>query len=204
MDNIKIAAIILIFPILLSAGIFTIPYVSDYSSNIITELAVLQSGRWLWGHIISALAFGWAIIVAHYITQYLYYNEQNSIGTFSLFFTVTGGILMAAGLGADGIGPVATVNGGAQASVFFEGSGMIITIIFMVGIILFGLGLIFQIIGLGRTGVIPDIFVFVLIACAILFMGFAALPSSMGLYCIAYLSVLIYGCLSVLFCLSET
>ncbi|MFA5761272.1 MAG: hypothetical protein WC877_05890 [Dehalococcoidales bacterium] len=204
MDNIKIAVIILIFPILLSAGIFTIPYVSDYSSNIITELAVLQSGRWLWGHIISALAFGWAIIVAHYITQYLYYNEQNSIGTFSLFFTVTGGILMAAGLGADGIGPVATVNGGAQASVFFEGSGMIITIIFMVGIILFGLGLIFQIIGLGRTGVIPDIFVFVLIACAILFMGFAALPSSMGLYCIAYLSVLIYGCLSVLFCLSET
>ena len=78
MDNIKIAAIILIFPILLSAGIFTIPYVSDYSSNIITELAVLQSGRWLWGHIISALAFGWAIIVAHYITQYLYYSEQNA------------------------------------------------------------------------------------------------------------------------------
>ncbi len=204
MDNIKIAAIILIFPILLSAGIFTIPYVSDYSSNIITELAVLQSGRWLWGHIISALAFGWAIIVAHYITQYLYYSEQNSLGTLSLFLTVTGGILMAAGLGADGIGPVAAINGGAQDSVFFEGSGMIITIIFMVGIILFGLGLIFQIIGLGRTGVIPDIFVFVLIACAILFMGFAALPSSMGLYCIAYLSVLIYGCLSVLFCLSET
>lgn len=204
MDNIKIAVIILIFPILLSAGIFTIPYVSDYSSNIITELAVLQSGRWLWGHIISALAFGWAIIVAHYITQYLYYNEQNSIGTFSLFFTVTGGILMAAGLGADGIGPVAAINGDTPASVFFEGSGMIITIIFMLGIILFGFGLIFQIIGLGRTGVIPDIFVFVLIACAILFMGFAALPSSMGLYCIAYLSVLIYGCLSVLFCLSET
>ena len=204
MDNIKIAVIILIFPILLSAGIFTIPYVSDYSSNIITELAVLQSGRWLWGHIISALAFGWAIIVAHYITQYLYYNEQNSIGTFSLFFTVTGGILMAAGLGADGIGPVAAINGDTPASVFFEGSGMIITIIFMLGIILFGFGLIFQIIGLGRTGVIPDIFVFVLIACTILFMGFAALPSSMGLYCIAYLSVLIYGCLSVLFCLSET
>ena len=204
MDNIKIAAIILIFPILLSAGSFTIPYVSDYSSNIITELAVLQSGRWLWGHIISALAFGWAIIVAHYITQYLYYSEQNSLGTLSLFLTVTGGILMAAGLGADGIGPVATVTSGAQASVFFECSKMFITLILMVGNILFGLGLIFQIIGLGRTGVIPDIFVFVLIACAILFMGFAALPSSMGLYCIAYLSVLIYGCLSVLFCLSET
>ncbi|HAS04202.1 MAG TPA: hypothetical protein DCR71_00280 [Dehalococcoidia bacterium] len=204
MDNIKIAVIILIFPILLSAGIFTIPYVLDYSSNIITELAVLQSGRWLWGHIISALAFGWAIIVAHYISRYLYYNEQNRIGTFSLYLTVAGGILMAAGMGADGIGPVATVNGGAQASVFFEGSGMIITIIFMVGIIVFGFGLINQIIGLGRIGVIPDIFVYVLIACAILFMGFAALPSSMGLYCIAYLSVLIYGCLSVLFCFSET
>ena len=204
MDNIKIAVIILIFPILLSAGIFTIPYVLDYSSNIITELAVLQSGRWLWGHIISALAFGWAIIVAHYISRYLYYNEQNRIGTFSLYLTVAGGILMAAGMGAGGIGPVATINGGAQASVFFEGSGMIITIIFMVGIIVFGFGLINQIIGLGRIGVIPDIFVYVLIACAILFMGFAALPSSMGLYCIAYLSVLIYGCLSVLFCFSET
>ncbi|MDD4923782.1 MAG: hypothetical protein PHF74_02960 [Dehalococcoidales bacterium] len=202
MDNIKIAVIILIFPMILSAGIFTIPYVSDYSNNLITEAAALQSGRWLWGHIISALAFGWAIIVAHYITQYLYYNEQNRIGTVSLYLTAAGGVLMAIGLGADGIGPVAVINGGAAAAVFFEGSGMMITAIFMAGIILFGFGLINQITGLRHTGLIPDVLAFVLIVCAILFMGFASLPSSMGLYCIAYLSVLTYGCLSVLFCLS--
>ncbi len=203
MDNIKLAVIILIFPMLLSVGIFTIPYVSDYSNHIITEFAVLQSGRWLWGHIASTMAFGWAIIVAHYITQYLYYNEQNSIGTISFYLTVAGSVLMAAGLGADGIGPVAAINGGAAAEAFFEGSGMTVTAIFMAGIILFAFGLINQVTGLRRTGLIPDVLSFVLIVCAILFMGFAAIPSSMGLYCIAYLSVLIYGCLCVLFCLSE-
>ena len=104
MDNIKIAVIILIFPMILAIGIFTIPFVSDYSNNLITEAAALQSGRWLWGHLISVLAFGWAIIVAHYITQHLYYKEQNRIGTVSLYLTAAGGILMAAGLGADGIG----------------------------------------------------------------------------------------------------
>lgn len=204
MDNFKIAVIILIFPMLLAIGIFTIPYVSDYSNTLATELAVLHSGRWLWGHIISALAFGWASVVAHYISQYLYYNEQNLLGTISLYLTVAGSVLMATGLGADGIGPVAVLNSGAPAVLYFEGSGMMVTGIFMAGIILFGFGLINQVIGLRRTGIIPDVLAFVLIACAILFMGFAALPSSMGLYCIAYLSVLTYGCLCVLFCISET
>ncbi len=204
MDNLKIAAIILIFPLILAIGIFTIPYVSSYTNNLITEFAVLQTARWLWGHIISALAFGWAIVIAHYISQYLYYNEQNRIGTISFFLTAAGGVLMAAGLGADGIGPVAVANSGAPATLYFEGSGTTVAAVFMAGIILFGFGLISQVIGLRRVGLIPGILTFVLIVCAILFMGFAAIPSSMGLYCIAYSSVLIYGCLCVLFCLSES
>jgi hypothetical protein len=204
MDNLKMAAIILIFPLILAIGIFTIPYVSDYSNNLIAEFAVMQSARWLWGHIISALAFGWAIFIAHFISRYLYDNEQNLLATVSFLLTAAGAILMAAGLGADAVGPLAAKAGGASAAVFFEGSGMMVTGIFMTGIVLFGFGLINQIIGLRRTGLIPDVLAFVLIACAILFMGFAAIPSSMGLYCIAYASVLIYGCLCVLFCLSES
>jgi hypothetical protein len=203
MDNLKIAAIILIFPIILAIGIFIIPYVSTYSNDLIIEYSILQSGRWLWGHIISALAFGWAIVIAHYISRHLYYNEQNGLGTISFFLTVVGSVLMAIGLGTNGIGLVAAVNGGLPAAVFFEGSGMTVTVMLMAGIILFGFGLINQIIGLRYTGVIPDILALVLIVCAILFVGFATIPSSMGLYFTAYSSVLIYGCLCVLFCLSE-
>jgi hypothetical protein len=204
MDNKNLAIIILLFPVILSAGIFTIPFVTDYADNAITEAATGQAARWFWGHIISSIAFGWSIVAAHYISQYLYYNEQNRAATISLYLTAVGGTLMATGLGADGTGPLAAINGGSQASVFFEGSGMMVTGIFMAGIVLFGFGLISQITGLRQAGLIPDILSIMLIVCAILIMGFAALPSSMGLYCIAYLSILTYGCLSALFCLSET
>jgi hypothetical protein len=195
----KISIVILLFPIILSTGIFTIPFVSDYANNLITEESASQTGRWFWGHIISGFAFGISIIVAHYITQYLNSREQKQTSIISLSLITLGGTLLAIGLGADGIGPVATISGGSQASVFFEGSGMMVTGIFMAGIILFGFGLINQIIGLKHTGLLSKWLSVALVGCAILFIGASAIPSSLGLYFIAYLSILIYGSLSFLF-----
>lgn len=200
----KISIIILIFPIILSTGIFTIPFVSDYTNNLVAEEAANQTGRWFWGHIISSVAFGISIIVAHHITQYLNSRGQKQSGITSLSLIAIGGTLLAIGLGADGVGPIATISGGSQASVFFEGSGMMVTGIFMAGIILFGFGLINQIIGLKHTGLISKWLSFTLVSCAILLMGASAIPSSLGLYFIAYISILIYGSLSFLFWRSST
>ena len=195
----KISIITILFPILLCIGIFTIPFVSDYGNNLVTEEAANQTDRWFWGHIISGIAFGFSIIVAHNITQYLYSQEQKRSGTVSLFLIAIGGTLLAIGLGADGVGPVATISGGSQASVFFEGSGMMVTGIFMAGIILFGFGLINQIIGLRHTDSIPKWLSPVLLISSIAFMGVSVIPSSLGLYMIAFLSILIYGSFSILF-----
>jgi len=76
---------------------------------------------------------------------------------------------------------------------------MVVTGIFMAGIILFGFGLINQIIGLGHAGFIPKRLSPILLISAILFMGASAIPSSLGLYIIAFISILIYGSLSFLF-----
>jgi hypothetical protein len=195
----KLSIIILLFPIILSIGIFTIPYVSDYSNNLITEEAASKTGRWFWGHIISGIAFGISIIVAHYIAQYLNIKKQKQTSIISFTFITLGGTLLAIGLGADGVGPIAIISGGSQASVFFEGSGMMVTGIFMAGIILIGFGLINQIIGLGHTNLIPKWLSPILLISSVVFMGVSAIPSSLGLYIIAFLSILIYGSFSFLF-----
>lgn len=200
----KLSIIILLFPVVLSIGIFTIPYVSDYANNLATEEAANQTVRWFWGHFISGIAFGVSIIVAHYIARYLNSREQKQTGITSLISITLGGTLLAIGLGADGIGPIAIISGGSQASLFFEGSGMMITGIFMAGVILFGLGIISQIISLGHTYLIPKWLSSILLVSSIVFMGASAIPSSIGLYIIAFIAILVYGSLAILFWRSPT
>jgi hypothetical protein len=188
--------LLLLFPIVLSIGIFTIPYVSDYSNVNVQNEAVEHSLRWFLGHIVSAIAFSIAIITAHMISQYLSNREQSQIGKVGFMCIALGGTFLSIGLGADGIGPLAITSEGLEASVFFEGSGMMVTGVFMIGIVLFSLGLINQIVGLRRTGLVSKPLSTALICCAIFLMGVSAIPSSFGLYFIAYLSILIYGSLA--------
>jgi hypothetical protein len=197
--NKKTGIITAIFPVILAIGIFTIPFVSDYSDHLVTEAAAGQMGRWFWGHVISGVAFGVSILVAHSITQFLNSKNQHRTGTVSFLLEVIGGTLLAMGLGADGIGPVSTISGGSQAYIFFEGSGMMVTGIFIAGVILFGFGLINQIIGLKQTGLVSKPLSVILIFCAVIFMGASAIPSTLGLYIIALISIFIYGTLSFLF-----
>jgi hypothetical protein len=94
---------------------------------------------------------------------------------------------------------LAAESGGSSASVFFKGSDMMIVGIFMAGIVLFSFGVICQIMGLRNAGLIPKPLSIIMVACAVLFMGASAIPSSVGLYVIALLSILIYGMISILF-----
>lgn len=197
MDNKRIAIITLVFPIVLAIGIFTIPFVSDYSNHMVTEAAAGHTARWFWGHMLSGIAFGIAIIAAHYITQYLHVRGQKTTGAVSLILITLGGSLLAIGLGADGVGPVATISGGAQAFVFFDGSGMMVSGIFMAGVMLFGFGTINQIIGMQNTGSIPKLLGVLQTICAVAFMGASAIPSTLGLYILALLTCILYGSLAL-------
>jgi hypothetical protein len=195
----SVVVITLIFPLVLAVGIFTIPYVSDYADHVVVEAAAGQSARWFLGHILSGLAFGVSIIVAHVISAYLDSTGRKTAATTSFCLVTLGAILLAAGLGADGVGPLAARAGGAQASVFFDGSGMMVSGIFMSGIVLFGFGLISQIIGLKHAGLVSKPLSATLIVCAVALMGASAIPSTLGLYVLAVLSMIIYGSISVSF-----
>jgi hypothetical protein len=48
MKSKTLAIITLLFPMVLLVGIFTIPFVSDYADDIVTEEAASQSARWFW------------------------------------------------------------------------------------------------------------------------------------------------------------
>ena len=184
--------IILAFPAILTIGILIIPVVSDYSNHLLAEQAVRQTARWFWGHLISALAFGFGSLAAYTIHRYLSKRGQANTGRISLTLVGIGSALFAFSLGADGIGPLASVAGGGSAFTFFEGSGMWVSGVFIAASILFGVGLITQVIGLINAGILRGLFRIVTFVAAIIFIGTTAIPSGWGLYGVAAAILVLY------------
>jgi hypothetical protein len=183
---------ILAFPAILTIGILIIPVVSDYSNHILAEQAVGQAARWFWGHLISALAFGFGNLAAYTIHRCLSKRGQTNSSRISLSLIIVGSTLFAFGLGADGIGPLASVAGGGSAFTFFEGSGMWVSGVFIAASILFGVGLITQVIGLIHAGMLRGLFRIVTFVAAIIFIGTTAIPSGWGLYGVAAAILVLY------------
>lgn len=103
-----------------------------------------------------------------------------------------GGTLHAAGLGADGIGPLATAAGGGQALMFFEGSDKWVSGIFIAASITFGIGLITQVIGAIQAGLLKGLTRILVFVAAIIFVGAEAIPSGWGLYGVAAAAMVVY------------
>jgi len=180
------------FPIVLAAGVLTIPVVTDYSNHLLAEQAAGQTGRWFWGHLVSGIAFGLSILAASSITRYLAAKGQPRAGAISFILITAGGALYAFGLGADGIGPLATAAGGGRAAIFFEGSGMLVSGVFITASILFGFGLIIQVIGILHTGLLQGIIRKAVFPAAIIFLVSTAIPSGWGLYIVAAAALVVY------------
>jgi len=181
-----------LFPLVLVAGIVTIPVVTDYSNHELAAQAASHTARWFWGHIISAAAFGLAVLAACSVAAYLRGKGQARLGVIGLSLIAVGGALYAAGLGADGIGPIASAAGGGTAVAFFEGSGAWITGVFVTAAITFGLGLIAHAAGLNRAGLLNQVTGIFVFAGAIVFVGAAAIPSGWGLYGVAAAALAVY------------
>ena len=190
---------IAIFPVTLATGILTIPVVSDYSNHLLAEQAVSQTARWFWGHTISGVAFGLSILAACYITQHLSTKGQSRSGAVSLSLIAIGGALYAFGLGADGIGPLATAAGGGRAFTFFEGSGMRVSKVFIAASVFFGIGLISQVIGVSHTGLLKGVTRIVVFIAATVFLVSTAIPSGWGLYVVAAAVLVVYLPIAVTF-----
>ncbi len=183
------ATLIAAFPMTLSVGILLIPVVADYGDHALAEEATTQSVRWFIGHIHAAGSFGLGILACCCIGDILYRKGERRRVVLALPLIAVGGALHAAGLGADGIGPLA-VTGGAEA--FFEGSGNLVQGVFIAGAVLFGLGLIALAFGVARVGLVRGIWKFIVPTASILFVAFEAYPSGWGLYGVALMSFLVF------------
>ena len=94
---------ILAFPAILTIGILIIPVVTDYSNHILAEQAIGQTVRWFWGHLISAIAFGFGSLAAYSIHRHLSKRGHANTGMVSLTLIGIGSALFAFAPGAGGL-----------------------------------------------------------------------------------------------------
>lgn len=191
------STLIAAFPIVLATGIVLIPVVSDYSDHNLAQEAAGQSVRWFLGHIHSAAAFGIGVLACCCIGDVLYRRGQRNRVIFALPFIAVGAGLHAAGLGADGIGPLAVTEAGHPAQAFFDGSGTLVPGVFVAGSVTFGLGLIALAFGIARTDLLKSPWRIIVPVAAVLFVAFEALPTGWGLYPVALSCFLIFAPVSL-------
>ena len=172
---------ILSFPMVLSIGIFLVPVVADYSDHQLAAEGVAQTTRWFLGHIIAAVAFGLSLLSITTIEDHLRRVSYQLPGFIKIFIGIGAG-LYAAGLGADGIGPVAVNASVSDPSMFFDGSGWWVTGTFMAATAFFGVGLISMIGHVNNAKIVKGAWRYVAFVSALLFVVVPAIPSGWGLY----------------------
>lgn len=175
---------IMAFPVVLAIGIILIPVVIDYSNHMLAEQAVGQTIRWFFGHIISAIGFVLAYLTVNAIDAHVRQESLSLPGMVKPCITIGAG-LYAAGLGADGIGPLAVLSAGYSPMIFFDGSGMWVTGIFVVGTIVFGIGFLSLVIYAIRSGLLKGLGRFISFFSAIVFMIAPTVLSGWALYGVA-------------------
>lgn len=186
---------VLAFPMMLTAGILLIPVVPDYSDHALAAAAVQQTGRWAVGHLTAAAAFGLGVWAAGTIVGELERRAQRP--PFLLPLMAIGGGLYAAGMGADGIGPVAVRASAASPALFFDGSGWWVTGVFLAGTLFFGVGLIFMTGQCIQAGLVSGRWRTVTFVSALVFVAAPAIPSGWALYGVALASLGVFAPLGV-------
>lgn len=189
----KILALpVIAFPLILCIGIILIPVVTNYANHDLAQKAAQQTKRWFWGHLISGLAFGVGLLAIFSISLYLFEQQIFLWPSLSLPCATLGAALLAFGMGADGIGPLAVSKTGHPAQIFFDGSRHWVMGSFIAGSILFGLGQILMVIGVNHNALLNTPMSIIILLAAIVFSVSAAIPSGWGLYVVGLSACIIY------------
>ena len=168
------------FPVILAIGVVLIPVNPDYGDHALAVKALEQTGRWFAGHLTAAFAFGLAIWAVREILSVL-----PKAPWYTMIFTTTGAGLYAAGLGADGIGPVAVRSAGESTVIFFDGSGWWVSGVFLTGTLCFAVGLFIITGNTIQAQIIVGVWRYVVFISALVFVSVPAIPSGWGLYGVA-------------------
>jgi hypothetical protein len=184
---------IIAFPLILCVGILLIPVVTNYADHAVAQKAAQQTKRWFWGHLLSGLAFGVGLLALFSISLVLFAQKIFLWPTLALPCAALGAALLAVGMGADGIGPLAVNKAGQPAQVFFDGSHQWVMGTFIAGSILFGLGQILMVIGINHTSLLSTFTGVIILLAAIVFSVSAAIPSGWGLYVLGAAACVVYA-----------
>lgn len=168
------------FPVLLALGVVLIPVNPDYGDHALAVQALEQTGRWFAGHLIAAIAFGFAIWAVREVLAVL-----PDAPWYTMIFTATGAGLYAAGMGADGIGPAAVKATGESALIFFDGSGWWVNGVFLAATVCFAVGLFIITGNTIQARIIEGAWRYVVFISALAFVSIPAIPSGWGLYGVA-------------------
>lgn len=168
------------FPIILAVGILLIPVNPDYNNHAFAVQALEQTERWFAGHLISAIAFGFAIWAAREILGIL-----TRAPWYTLIFITAGAGLYAAGMGVDGIAPAAIMASGQSALIFFDSSGWWVSGVFMAGTLLFAIGLFIMISNLIQEKIVKGTWRYIIFISALVFVSAPAIPTGWALYAVA-------------------
>lgn len=180
------AAQIAAFPALLALGVLLIPVVPDYADHAAAGRAAAQAARWLSGHLVSASAFAASVAASAAVQRRL---ARPRAGV-TLLIAIGAG-LHAAGLGADGIGPLAVAASGLPAAAFFDGSGALVGGTFVAGAVCFGIGQVVQSVQAGALLASRPTRALA-VAAAVAFPAAEAVPSGWGLYAVAVAAATLY------------
>ena len=183
---------ILAFPLILFTGIIMIPVVRNYANHDLAQEAAQQTKRWFWGHLLSGVAFGVGLLALFALALILLEQEITLWPVLSLPCVVIGATLLAFGMGADGIGPLAVSKAGQPAQIFFDGSRRWVMGSFIAGSILFGLGQILMVIGINQLPLLNTVTGIIILSSAVVFSVSAAIPSGWGLYVLGICACVIY------------
>jgi ABC-type spermidine/putrescine transport system permease subunit II len=186
-----VSLMLVAFPVLLALGILLIPVVADYSDHSLAVRAVGQTWRWFLGHILAALAFGYSVWVIATLDEHMR-STGHRLHRLTISSLVFGASLYAAGLGADGVGPVALLTAGQDPTGFFDGSGLWVTSLFVAGTVLYGLGLISMVVTLNNAGQLLGAARWIAFLGALLFACAPAILSGWALYGVAAAAFMVF------------
>lgn len=192
LDPQLLAVFLVAFPLVLAIGIVLIPVVVNYADHEKAERAAAQTRRWFWGHLISAIGFGLGVVAACCLGLFLVDAGEAAWALAGVPLAAVGAGTMAAGLGADGIGPLAVQKAGHPARLFFDGSRVWVTGTTIAGAILFSLGQIALVVGVQHTDLLSTAVGITVIVAAIAFSVSTAVPSGYALYLVAVSALVAY------------
>jgi hypothetical protein len=183
---------VLAFPLLLAIGVSLIPVVTDYTNHILAEQAARHATRWFAGHVVSAIAFGFAILGGREIGRGLEEHGESRLATISVLFITVGAAFHMIGLGADGIGPLAVARATGTSQPYFDGGAPWVTGAFVAGSATFAVGLLTQVAGTIRAEIIAGSRRYLVGVASLVFVGAEAIPSGWGLYLVVAAAAAIY------------